>query len=444
MPFTDTAVAGFEGGAAAKAFASLPERWQMVLWHLEVENQKPADIAPLLGMSANSVSALAYRAREGLRQAFLNMHSGDLVSDACRETNELLGGYVRGALSRRDAAKVEDHLEHCRRCTAVYLELTEVNSSLAALLGPALLGAAAAAYLGGGAAGSRRSGPASLVLLGRGKDVVLANLPASAATAAAVGVAGITAIAVVNRGPEREAGRGGAARCRRRAALDRRRPRTRTPGSDPGRRRSGRAHRAERGTGTGAGSDPVTGALGVVGADAGDGSCWTARATSWRTATGRAGRRRPGPGGTDRHGNGPGPGTGNGDGDGPGPDTERPEPDRRPDPQAHDPSRPTRPTDTHRRPPRPPTEPRPADVPSVDVAGQASGAAGRGHGSRLQVTGVPARARASARDRDRQHRGLPRPRSCGCHAVGQRLRLHRHPLAQPVRLRRQRERAGPR
>ena len=67
----------------------------MVLWHLEVENQKPADIAPLLGMSANSVSALAYRAREGLRQAFLNMHSGDLVSDACRDTNDLLGGYVR-------------------------------------------------------------------------------------------------------------------------------------------------------------------------------------------------------------------------------------------------------------------------------------------------------------------------------------------------------------
>ena len=118
VPFTDTAVAGFEGGAAAKAFASLPERWQMVLWHLEVENQKPADIAPLLGMSANSVSALAYRAREGLRQAFLTMHSGDLVSDDCRETNDLLGGYVRRALSRRDTTKVEDHLDHCRRCTA--------------------------------------------------------------------------------------------------------------------------------------------------------------------------------------------------------------------------------------------------------------------------------------------------------------------------------------
>ena len=198
VPFTDTAVAGFEGGAAAKAFASLPERWQMVLWHLEVENQKPADIAPLLGMTANSVSALAYRAREGLRQAFLTMHAGDLVSDACRDTNDLLGGYVRGALSRRDGAKVEQHLDHCRRCTAVYLELSEVNSSLAAVLGPVLLGSAAAAYVGGGA--TTGIGAGILVLLDRGKDAVLAH---------AIG------------------DRGNGSRCRRRGDHDPRGPRTR-------------------------------------------------------------------------------------------------------------------------------------------------------------------------------------------------------------------------
>ncbi len=198
VPFTDTAVAGFEGGAAAKAFASLPERWQMVLWHLEVENQKPADIAPLLGMTPNSVSALAYRAREGLRQAFLTMHAGDLVSDACRDTHDLLGGYVRGALSRRDGARVEEHLDHCRRCTAVYLELSEVNSSLAAILGPALLGPAAAAYLGGGA--TTGIGAGILAMLDRGKDAVFGHVSTTVATAAVVGVAGITAIAIVAPG----------------------------------------------------------------------------------------------------------------------------------------------------------------------------------------------------------------------------------------------------
>ena len=114
----------------------------MVLWHTEVEQQKPADIAPLLGMSANSVSALAYRAREGLRQAFLSQHAADPDDVDCAWTRDHLGAYVRGGLSRRDAARVDDHLADCRACAAVYLELTEVNSGLAALLAPLLLGAA--------------------------------------------------------------------------------------------------------------------------------------------------------------------------------------------------------------------------------------------------------------------------------------------------------------
>ena len=196
VPFTDTAVAGFEGGAAARAFSSLPERWQMVLWHLEVENQKPADIAPMLGMSANSVSALAYRAREGLRQAFLTMHAGDLADEQCRETNDLLGGYVRGALSKRDSAKVNDHLVHCRRCTAVYLELADVNSSLAAVLGPALLGAAAAAYVAAGAGGAAGGGLGLVALFDRAKDFVAANAVATTAGAAAVGVAATSIVLV--------------------------------------------------------------------------------------------------------------------------------------------------------------------------------------------------------------------------------------------------------
>ncbi|MBW8751420.1 MAG: sigma-70 family RNA polymerase sigma factor [Propionibacteriales bacterium] len=198
-PQTDTVIAGFEGGAAAKAFASLPERWQLVLWHLEVEGQKPADIAPLLGMTANSVSALAYRAREGLRQAYLQMHTADLVDPDCRWTHAKLGAYVRKGLSRRDVQKVEDHLDGCRKCTAMYLELNEVNSSLAALLGPIVLGGAAAGYLTTtGSAGAAAGGV--LAVLDRAKDVVLANMQTVAAVGAAAGVAGVATVAVAVSG----------------------------------------------------------------------------------------------------------------------------------------------------------------------------------------------------------------------------------------------------
>src|SRR5512144_470698 len=184
LPFTDTAVASFENGAAAKAFSSLPERWQLVLWHLEVEGQKPADIAPLLGMSANSVSALAYRAREGLRQAFLTMHLADSPTEQCRWVNEHLGAYVRKGLSRRDTAKVEQHFKDCRRCTATYLELSEVNSDLAAIIAPLLLGAAAAGYITS-AGGTGMTGAAAL--FGRIRDALGAHGGSSTAGAGSSG-----------------------------------------------------------------------------------------------------------------------------------------------------------------------------------------------------------------------------------------------------------------
>ncbi|MDQ3615833.1 MAG: sigma-70 family RNA polymerase sigma factor [Actinomycetota bacterium] len=194
VPFTDTAVASFENGAAAKAFASLPERWQMVLWHLEVEGQKPAEIAPLLGMSANSVSALAYRAREGLRQAFLTMHLSDISADECRWVTEHLGAYVREGLSRRDNGKVSEHLDECRRCTAMHLELTEVNSNLSGIIAPLLLGTAAAGYC----SATGGVGVTGLIaVLGRMRDVVGANAGATTAGAIAAGVATVAALGFV-------------------------------------------------------------------------------------------------------------------------------------------------------------------------------------------------------------------------------------------------------
>ena len=189
VPFHDTAVAGFESAATAKAFASLPERWQMVLWHTEVEGAKPAEVAELLGMSANSVSALAYRAREGLRQAYLSMHAQDTESDACAWTRDNLGAYVRNGTSRRDGAKVEAHLGDCRCCMAIYLELTEVNSRLSLVLGPLVLGSAAAGYVAS-AAGGLGLKAGALALLGRGRDLLVSHAPASA-------VAGVAVTAVV-------------------------------------------------------------------------------------------------------------------------------------------------------------------------------------------------------------------------------------------------------
>jgi RNA polymerase sigma factor (sigma-70 family) len=189
VEFVDPAEMRFEKGAAAAAFSSLPERWQLVLWHLDVEGQKPADIAPLLGMSPNSVSALAYRAREGLRQAYLQTHLAPTLHASCRTTTGMLGAYVRKGLSARDTTRVEAHLDECSRCTGLYLELAEINSNLSGILGPALLGVAATGYLAGGAV--------ALTGIGTLVDAALAPVKAVGATVAGAGTQGVVAAAVL-------------------------------------------------------------------------------------------------------------------------------------------------------------------------------------------------------------------------------------------------------
>ncbi|GLI03825.1 RNA polymerase sigma factor [Phytohabitans aurantiacus] len=70
VPFHDTTIARLERLHAARAFAKLPERWRTVLWHTAIEGEPHAQVAPLLGLTPGGVAALAFRARERLRQIY--------------------------------------------------------------------------------------------------------------------------------------------------------------------------------------------------------------------------------------------------------------------------------------------------------------------------------------------------------------------------------------
>jgi DNA-directed RNA polymerase specialized sigma24 family protein len=69
---------------ADDAFATLPERWRIVLWHLDVMNEPSTQVAPLLGMTPGGVETLAHRAREGLRKAYLQRVPCGRRSDSTR------------------------------------------------------------------------------------------------------------------------------------------------------------------------------------------------------------------------------------------------------------------------------------------------------------------------------------------------------------------------
>ncbi|HXL95214.1 MAG TPA: sigma-70 family RNA polymerase sigma factor [Streptosporangiaceae bacterium] len=195
VPFDDPAIADLERTMIVRAFASLPERWRTVLWHTEIEGARPAEVAALLGVTANGVAALAYRAREGLRQAYLQMHLSGVMRSECRPVAGKLGAFIRGGLAKRETATVAAHLDECTGCRAVYAELADVNVALRGLVAPVILGPAAVAYL----AAVSHHGGGVLTWIG-GRLLWFRHAPKSqqAATAAggAAAAAGIVALAL--------------------------------------------------------------------------------------------------------------------------------------------------------------------------------------------------------------------------------------------------------
>lgn len=207
----DPAAWALDRTLTARAFRSLPERWQTVLWYTEVEGMDPHEVAPIMGMTANGVAALSYRAREGLRKAWLQAHVSDATaSGECQWAMSRLGEHARDSLSRRDNERLTAHLAECAKCTIVSDEVEEVGSHLAMVMLPLLLGGAAGgtllATLGQSTAASAADLPipdlpVSLDAAAAGTGVlagpVIGGLSLGAATGTGALVGGFAVVAVI-------------------------------------------------------------------------------------------------------------------------------------------------------------------------------------------------------------------------------------------------------
>ncbi|MFG2007204.1 sigma-70 family RNA polymerase sigma factor [Spirillospora sp. NPDC048911] len=129
--------------ALARAFRSLPERWQTVLWHTIIEDEPVQQVAELLGMEPGAVAQLAFRAREGLRQAFLAASCEG--HPECAGFTAQLAASVRRPGRRRNRA-LRQHLESCERCRRAGEEMSDLNTRLrrALPIGVVALGAPSA------------------------------------------------------------------------------------------------------------------------------------------------------------------------------------------------------------------------------------------------------------------------------------------------------------
>ncbi|WP_344112865.1 sigma-70 family RNA polymerase sigma factor, partial [Nocardioides humi] len=163
----EEAVEGLDETVASDALASLPESWQKVLWHVEVEGRKPAEVATLMDLKPRAVSSLAHRAREGLKRAYLDLHAGpEPARDQCRWVHTRMSQYARGDLGARAEQRFGAHLDDCAGCRQAFLVVDRVNQKLAVHVLPIVLlalpaGGKGLAWLAGGAAAGGATAGAS-------------------------------------------------------------------------------------------------------------------------------------------------------------------------------------------------------------------------------------------------------------------------------------------
>ncbi|MET8690885.1 sigma-70 family RNA polymerase sigma factor [Streptomyces sp. NPDC004732] len=198
-----------EQSMAMQAFRSLPERWQAVLWHTEVEDESPSDVATLFGLDANGTRVLASRAREGLKQAYLQAHvSATLTeSEECARYADRLGAYARGGLRTRAERGLRKHLEECAKCRLAAGQIKDVASGIPAVVPIAVIGwfgaagyAKVAALIGGGTVGAGAAGAAGAAAAGGSTGGSAAGGAAASEGLGAPAKAGIAASVVVAAG----------------------------------------------------------------------------------------------------------------------------------------------------------------------------------------------------------------------------------------------------
>lgn len=138
-PVVEDPDARFDRRAIYRAFTQLPERWQTALWLTEVEGRNHDEVSEHLGISANAVASLTFRARAGLRRAYLAEHLLDTTDPECRDVLNQLPGYFRDRATSRRRRCIEEHLRSCLSCSTAAVELSEVDTQLGALIAPMAL-----------------------------------------------------------------------------------------------------------------------------------------------------------------------------------------------------------------------------------------------------------------------------------------------------------------
>lgn len=175
-----------ETAVVAGAFGSLPERWRSVLWLTEVEGLRASQVAAVVGLVPNATATLTARARDGLREQYLRLHTARTDIRNCARAVSRLGAHAAGLLGASDTEKLERHLDLCDRCAERRGRLDDLATLLCLLTLPLPESLADEARTAWAAAVTE---PAAGTGLSSAAEKILAGV---SAFAAAVGVLGAT------------------------------------------------------------------------------------------------------------------------------------------------------------------------------------------------------------------------------------------------------------
>lgn len=223
-----------EGSAqslSARAFSRLPERLQLTLWHIDVEGEPAAVVSAMLGLAPDEVPAVALRARERLRQAYVQEHVEATSAAECHWAAQRLGAHVGGGLSDPERLAVEEHLQGCPDCQELFGALEQVTTGLRGILATVVLGGLAEGYLAGRARFGPAAGLGRLLAPWDGAQASFGTAAAAAGVAASVAV--LTAVAVAGVTLASHGAPGGAAATRHGSAAAQLRPGAGGPRSGP-------------------------------------------------------------------------------------------------------------------------------------------------------------------------------------------------------------------
>ncbi|MGD9959462.1 sigma-70 family RNA polymerase sigma factor [Nocardioides sp.] len=189
-----------DAGLVQQAFRTLPERSQAVLWYGAVEGSSHDDIGKVMGLKPNAVAALAFRAREALRQAYMSAYLGTSPQPDCAAAAPSLPRLVRGDLAESERASVEGHLSVCTNCRDALADLDQIRTNLSGVVFASVAGAVGHQVLGDYQAAGQSSGAVTGPTPAQAATKTLATW-LTMAVAASVVVAGVVALVLAQGAP---------------------------------------------------------------------------------------------------------------------------------------------------------------------------------------------------------------------------------------------------